>query len=92
MTGEEHPLIPFGGAWCCCWKEFILRMQFSGAWPGCEPFLSSSFSFLLSPEQYMGSECWRGSRGLGNPWKPDSAGTVPVVQFGAVQGLCAPPS
>lgn len=93
MTWAEHLPIPFGGAWCCCGEEFILRMQFSGAWPGCEPFLSSlSFSFLLSPEQYTGSECWRGSRGLGNPWKPDPAGIVPGVRLGAVQGLCVPPS
>lgn len=30
----------------------------------------ASLSFLLCPEQYMGSEHPRRSRGLGKPWKP----------------------
>lgn len=45
MTGEEHLLIPFGGACCCYWKEFILRMQFSGAWPSCKPSFLQAFPF-----------------------------------------------
>lgn len=47
----------------CCRQEFTRGRGFCVR--GC-----ASLSFLLCPEQYVGSGGWRGSGGLGNPWKP----------------------
>lgn len=49
----------------------------------------ASLSFLLCPEQYMGSQCQRGSGRLGNPWKPGpgwdcSSGTARGCAAGTV--------